>query len=760
MSGPVTTFSDLPEFLATVTTAQDPQSALRAGVARIAETFDAEVVAVVHEGQVISSVGFPRGDDHHRQLREVASGALGSLDIPTIGPTEASAVHLHTADCVVIVAREGEPLDRVELAHAQAMARILALALDLLESAGRERSLRLLTEEKIRENEQLLEEHRAQQRVLEAILRIQRLISQRRPVDAILQAITGEAAALLGADIAGVCLAASDGASHRALATGSDLGDSVARAMSETGLHELGRRAADGRLVTPRKLDLTLNKGPMQAVAIGAPVYDDGSPIGGFFVVKANSSATGDDIDAAAVQTFASQASIALTDASTLDELHHASHDLLTGLPNRALFQERFEQALDRAGRNGTTTALLFLDLDRFKAVNDNLGHAAGDALLKEIGARLADVGRLYETVARIGGDEFAIVLEDASRETAEAVAERLLSCVGEAISPVGTSGSSSASIGIALGEGGSHTTDELLRRADIAMYKVKAAGRAGKAVYDDSMGATRLDQNAVAEALQVALVGDQFVVHYQPILCLRTRTITGVEALVRWQHPDRGLLFPGDFIEAAEETGMIVPIGRRVLAMACQQTSEWRRAIPAACDLSVSVNLSGRQLEEERCARDVARALEDSGLDPSALTLEVTESIFAGDAEVAGARLRTLKDLGISLAVDDFGTGFSSLSYVHNYPFDVLKIDRSFVQGLGTAANRGAIVKTMVALGQEMSMKVVAEGIEELEELAQLRALRCSHGQGFLFSRPIAPESFAALMSSAPRMTEDVVAS
>jgi EAL domain-containing protein (putative c-di-GMP-specific phosphodiesterase class I) len=327
-----------------------------------------------------------------------------------------------------------------------------------------------------------------------------------------------------------------------------------------------------------------------------------------------------------------------------------------------------------------------------------------------------------------------------------------LLDGIGRVVDPSGFRGQPGASIGIALSGPNCRTTDELLRRADIAMYSVKASGRAGVATFDATMSHSRTGRAGLAEALDAALTNDELRVHYQPIVDLQTRQISGVEALVRWLDPERGLLLPDSFIDAAEETGMIIPVGRRILEIACGQMAAWRRDLPGAEDLHLSVNLSVRQLEHDQIQADVQDTLRLTELDPTALTLEVTESIFVNNATSARTRLHALKALGIGLAIDDFGTGFSSLGYIHNYPFDILKIDRTFVKGIGSTSNSGAIVRTMLALAKQLSMAVVAEGIESRAELAQLRALRCGYGQGYLFSKPMSAADLEQLLTTGGR--------
>ncbi len=730
---------ELPEFLSAISGEPDPGRALSRGILGIAETFAAEIVAVVSDEEVVASVGYRRGHVPTDELLGALADSTRSVEVPGVGPVRPTILRLREPADGVLIVRADEPLDSVEVSHAQAMTRILELAVSLLD--------------KIDENDRLLEEHRAHERVLEAILRIQRLISRRQPLDVILQAITTEAAFLLGADLAGIRLSVPDGLSHNSVASPTSAGQSLAESIPDKQLTAIGVWAMSKAVDDKQTLSVETRTGrEVDVTAYGCPVFDNGAPIGGLFVMARGGGDNSWSVDSATIQTFASQASIALTDANTVSDLENAFHDHLTGLANRELFHDRFSHAMDLAARKGTTTALLFLDLDRFKAVNDQFGHAAGDTLLREVGAELRAMSRAYDSVARIGGDEFAVLLEDTTEEAAELVAKRLFERITATVNPSGLPGRPGVSIGVALSGADSQSTDELLRRADIAMYSVKAAGREGVATYTDQMGRTKFDDQAMTNALQFALDRDEFLVHYQPIISLQNRQLSGVEALVRWRDPARGMIPPADFIAHAEETGLIVPLGRRVLAVACEQAAQWRRSTPLAGNLTLSVNVSPRQLEDDSLLTDVADILAQTGLTPSALTLEVTESIFVGNPDSAGRRLTELKDLGINLAIDDFGTGFSSLSYIHNYPFDVLKIDRSFVKGLGTTDNSGAVVRTMLALASQLSIQAVAEGIETPGELAQLRALRCTHGQGFLFSRPVAADELDALLPDAFR--------
>jgi len=441
-----------------------------------------------------------------------------------------------------------------------------------------------------------------------------------------------------------------------------------------------------------------------------------------------------------------------VTDRRALqDELaHQAFHDSLTGLVNRAVFRDRADHAIARAARLHQRPAILLLDLDGFKTVNDGLGHDAGDELLVAVGHRLQASGRSIDTVARIGGDEFAILLEDDARaDGAKAVADRVLAVLTTPFQVRGREVFVRASIGIAVAGAGT-TTDELLRNADAAMYAAKRAGKARYEFFRPVMHEEALAKFEVQGDLDRGLARSEFVLHYQPIVDLASGVVAGVEALVRWRHPTRGLLAPAEFIPIAEETGAIVPLGTWVLGEACRQTAAWRAADAARVDLWVSVNLSTRQLLEPNIVTAVREALRGSGLEPSALMLELTEgSLMQGITETAG-KLRELKELGVRLAVDDFGTGASSLSYLRRFPIDLLKIDKSFVDELGADDAQGPLlVQAILDIARTLHVDTIAEGIEEEEQLRGLREAGCRTGQGFLFARPLPAEDVGALIDA-----------
>jgi diguanylate cyclase (GGDEF)-like protein/PAS domain S-box-containing protein len=443
-----------------------------------------------------------------------------------------------------------------------------------------------------------------------------------------------------------------------------------------------------------------------------------------------------------------------------LDELEHqAFHDSLTGLANRALLRDRLEQALARSRRSAVPVAVLFCDLDGFKIINDTLGHDTGDLLLVEVARRLEQGLREGDTAARIGGDEFAIVVDLARPGDAVELAERLLDSLREPLVIEGREIPTRASIGIADSSADALDADELLCRADIAMYAAKSRGRDRLQSFEPAMQTELSARHLLQGDLRHAVLLDgALVLHYQPILDLETHAVDSVEALVRWNHPTRGLVPPDEFIPVAEETGLIMDIGRYVLREACWQTMQWR-SLPGAEDLCVSVNVSSHQLYDGHFITDVEASLRDSGLPASGLILELTESSLLSDTSRVHHRLATLRALGIRVAIDDFGTGYSSLSYLRSFPIDFLKIDRSFVNELGGVSNQQgrALVRSIIGIGHNLNVLVIAEGIEHESQLDELLGAGCDFGQGYLFGYPTPPDEIPELLARhrSPRGTE-----
>jgi diguanylate cyclase (GGDEF)-like protein/PAS domain S-box-containing protein len=449
------------------------------------------------------------------------------------------------------------------------------------------------------------------------------------------------------------------------------------------------------------------------------------------------------------------------------ERLRHASlHDALTGLPNRALICDRVERCLERSKRDADYHfAVLFLDLDRFKVVNDSLGHAAGDRLLTAVAERLA--GCLRETdsvaraadqvgqaggrlVARMGGDEFTVLLDSLrGPEDAARVAERILAAVCRPVDFDGQEIIVTASVGVVCGGPAYASGSEVLRDADAAMYKAKAAGKNRYAVFDDALHAAAVARLRLENDLRRAVDRGELLLHYQPIVSLSTRELTGYEALVRWRRDGR-LVSPADFIPIAEETGLIVPIGRWVLAEACRQLAAWTARNPTAIPrVSMNVNVSRRQFEDPDLLPHLHRVLAETAIDPARLTLEITESVIMHEPTAAGATLRRIKDAGVRLAMDDFGTGYSSLSCLHQFPLDELKVDRGFVCDVEARRDAAAVVHAIVGLAHNLGMSVVAEGLERMEQVAFLQALDCDYGQGYLFSKPLEAQAAEAFWTT-----------
>ena len=431
-----------------------------------------------------------------------------------------------------------------------------------------------------------------------------------------------------------------------------------------------------------------------------------------------------------------------ITDRKRAEEQlqHDAFHDSLTGLPNRALFMEHLRQAVERARRNqGYNFAVLFLDFDRFKVVNDSLGHVLGDQLLVELSSRLKASVRSVDTVARLGGDEFTVLLDGVSHpEDTQAVIGRIREAVAKPFHLGGHEVYTSVSMGVTASTVGYDSAEEVVRDADTAMYKAKQTGRARHVVFDPEMHSTAVELLSLETDLRKAVEQRELLLHYQPIISLGRQALVGFEALVRWQHPRRGLIPPAEFIPLAEETGLILQIGEWVLGEACRQLKEWRDRWATAHELYVSVNLSGRQFTQPDLVERVVRAAHEVKLPIRCLKLEVTESVLMENIDGATARLEKLRGLGVEIAIDDFGTGYSSLSYLHKLPIDTLKIDRSFVGMMSGEDENAEIVRTIITLGKSLGMQVVAEGVETAEQRALLKVLGCDAGQGYLFSKPL----------------------
>jgi diguanylate cyclase (GGDEF)-like protein/PAS domain S-box-containing protein len=441
-----------------------------------------------------------------------------------------------------------------------------------------------------------------------------------------------------------------------------------------------------------------------------------------------------------------------LTERKVLEERleHRAFHDPLTDLPNRHLFEDRLGHALRRTRRTKKgRVAVLFMDLDGFKVVNDSLGHEIGDRLLVEVAKRLKGCLRPEDTLARFGGDEFVVLVEDIeAADEAVRVAERIIDELKNRFVLNGRGLYARASIGIAVGEDRTKDPHDLLRDADTAMYRAKDVG-SGYSVFDRVMYEKAIDKLEVENDLGRAVEQEEFVVHYQPIVSLQTREVFAVEALVRWEHPERGLLDPDEFVPMAEESGLVIPMGEQILREACLMTKEWQEKHPRIPPLVMSVNLSARQLSRPDLAETVERVLGETGLEGNRLTLDVTETVYVRALAGNTATLDRLRGLGARISIDDFGVGYSSLAYLKRLPADFLKIDRSFVRGLGEDVEDMAIVRMIIELAHTLGFEVVAEGVESEEQAQQLQEMGCDMAQGYHFSKPLPPKEIPALLSS-----------
>ncbi|MEP6911292.1 MAG: EAL domain-containing protein [bacterium] len=468
------------------------------------------------------------------------------------------------------------------------------------------------------------------------------------------------------------------------------------------------------------------------------------------------------------------QERISRTLEDTKEHFRHAAfHDSLTGLPNRLMFSELLKVEIDSARhRPDYLFTVLFLDLDRFKNINDSLGHTHGDLLLVAFAQRLEGCLRPTDTLARFGGDEFAILLSSLDDPSdAIRVAERIQQELSAPFELDKNSAFTTASIGIALSSTGYDRPEDILRDADTAMYRAKENGKARYEMFDTGMHASAVSRMRLESDLRQAIEQQEFCIHYQPIIVMETGKLAGFEALVRWNHPERGLISPEEFIPAAEETGLIVPIGQWVLEHACMNIVEWQRQSPCFRMLSLSVNLSARQIAQSDMVDQVKRVLERSGLNPHCLKLEITESVVMENAEAAAAMFKQLRALGVQLSIDDFGTGYSSLSYLHRFPVNYLKIDRSFVSRMTEANDNAEIVRTIATLARNLGLEVIAEGVETQEQYQQLKALGCEYGQGYLFSYPVDPafvpsllakdleSGDAPILTTSPALEEPIVA-
>jgi len=746
----------LAEFLAVVSAVPDGAAATRATVERAARVLEAEVAAVVADGMVVTAVGFLAGRVPEEALTEIAGGLRGALDVPGAGRCHAVAAPLRTPEpAQLVVARSGEDgftVDEVSLIRG--MARVLELTLGTLRTLAAERR-------QAAENARLLTTLQARQRLLEHLSTIQRAIARRAPQSQIFDAITSGAQELIGDDAAGLRLVDTDDPAMLLLVSHQGLRPELAKRLWRTPAPLAG---APGQAMLRDELvviegyansphgNLDLADDRMQS-SMAAPVHENGTVVGALVVGSYREGRTYSRADREVLLAFAEHVSLAVTDAKTLHDMHEAFHDSLTGLASRALFMDRLDHGLACAAREESQVAVLFVDLDRFKVVNDSMGHAAGDLLLVEVADRLRTCLRDTDTAARIGGDEFAVLLQDLhGPQLATIVADQIIEVLHAPFEIRGKQVYINASVGVAFNTPNAQDAETLIQNSDLAMYQAKKSGTSACQVFEPSMQAARQKSLDLEAHLRGAIERDELMLCYQPIVDLTTGRVTGVETLVRWRHPERGIVPPLDFIPLAEATGLIFPIGRWVLEQACLQASEWNRRQHPQPPLTISVNLSALQLHQSDLPATVAQALEAADLDPRCLILEITESVLLHDTdtEAVTQRLQALKSLGVCLAIDDFGTGYSSLAYLRRFPVDILKIDKSFVDEVGHGSAASALARAIVNLGHTLQLATVAEGIETAEQLVEVRDSGCRFGQGYYFAKPLGIDEIDAFLSGA----------
>ena len=713
----------LTEYFTAVNAAEDEESAIAGAVERATEMVEAEVGAVVHEGRVHGAYGF--GPSVPEAGLFAAAAGQPVIVVPYVGELHAVANPLGAeAGEALIVARQAEPFTPEERQMLQGMGQVLGLALRSIRMLAAERHLRA-------EKERQATTAQTRQRLVESLLTIQRAISTRRPLPEILDAVTSGAADLLTG--ATVSLLLAEGGPDRRFTVASTCGDGVAPPES------MARAAMAGGAVLARP--------DPSGLMIAAPVRVTGEMAGS--LVAHLPGVTGQQCEQRdQLAAFAQQVSLALTDARTVEAVREAHHDQITGLPNRALFLKILNRVLASRATSTDPTSVLFIDLDRFKTVNDSLGHDAGDQLLALVARRLRACVRASDTTARLGGDEFAALLHDSPVEAATVVGERIVAALREPFRVAGRELFIGASVGVAISREAEQKSEELLNNADVAMYRAKRDGPGRVLVYEPYMHAEALDHLSLRGDLQRALREGELRLQYQPLVRLADGRTAGVEALIRWHSPTRGFVSPVDFVPIAEEFGLIVDIGQWVLETSAVQVAKWRRDFP---DLSLNVNVSGHQLVHPRFADNVLRALAIAGLPSSAVTLELTESVLMSEPELGMSALHLLRGLGVQLSIDDFGTGYSSLAYLRELPVDELKIDRAFIARAELTAEDLALVRTIVELAQILGLRVVAEGIENAAQLAALRKLGCGYGQGFHLCRPVDAAEVPRHLSGVP---------
>ena len=741
------------EFVAALMNAPDERTAIDDALERFVNCFDADAGAFVRGELVERTLGWPPAEVPVRALISASSGERDSVDVSAVGPCHVVAVPLDRDEETTLVLARAERFDADELGLLRGVTRVFALGLRFLGTRAAERR-------QAEENAELVSSLRERRALLEKLARIQRKISTRAPLDEVLEAITNGAADLLGDEVVGLRLI--DEREPDVMVMVASIG--VAPELRDL-LQRLPIGAGvGGRAITENRLCITeryqafdgaidaFSEDGLQA-AMAAPVHLEGQPAGSLVVASHRPGRVYSEAERDILIAFAEHASLALNDARTVDAMNNALdeamrqalHDDLTGLPNRACFFDRAEQALRNAARDGSYTAVLLFDLDRFKEINDTLGHKYGDRVLREIGPRIHSVMRSADTLARLGGDEFCVLLSriDGVGRAID-VAQRVVDTLEAPFEIDGMMLVVEASCGIAVAPNNGDNADVLLQRADVAMYVAKNS-HGSIVAYNDGLDVNTPDRLAMLGELRTAIAEQQLELHYQPQAHLGNGQVRAVEALVRWKHPTRGLFPPNEFIPMAEHTALIKPLTTWVLNDALRMRRRWlddpSLDVPDA--LRVAINLSTRSLLDDAFPSEVVEALERWNVPPHLLQLEITESGIMADPPRARRLLDDLAQVGVTLSIDDFGTGYSSLAYLKNLPVNQLKIDQSFVSHMRHDPNDAIIVRSVIDLGRNLGLETVAEGVEDHDTWSELSALGCDSAQGFFLARPMEAENF-----------------
>jgi diguanylate cyclase (GGDEF)-like protein len=735
----------LTEFLAVVADRPGGPAAQQAAVECAARALGADVAVLLIDHSVAAAVGLPAGDLPVYALTEVAAGRRTSLDLAG-HPHAVAFAEIGDAHGTLVLGRRQEPFTAEEVCLLRGIARVLELSLRTLRTAESERRYAA-------ENDRLLGFLDERQRLFEKLTGIQRQIARRAPLAEVFDSVVAAAHELLGVGMASISLADRDdrtlGSVVAAIGVPPELVAKLQRIpLAAGGLSGLAARGDELVFVedysrSPIAIP-TMSAAQLQSV-MATPVHENGQATGALAVGSYTGPREWDKGAQEIIKALAEHVSLAITDARMLDAMNEAFLDSLTGLASRALFLTRLEESL--AGG----VATLFVDLDRFKVVNDSLGHAAGDQLLIGVADRIRACLRDGDTAARLGGDEFAVLLPGVgSAAEVVPVAQRILEALREPFQLGNQDAFISSSIGIAFSARGDHDAQELMVHADLAMYQAKKHGKDRLEIFEPAMQEAFQATIALESDLRRAVLRHEFELRYQPIVNLRSHDITGVEALIRWQHPTRGLVPPMDFIPLAEESGMIVPIGEWVLREACQKIAEWNSR-RADRPLTVSVNVSAVQLDQNNLAQIVQAALDDSGLPAKQLVLELTESLLVDHRPATLDRLHEIKALGVRLAIDDFGTGYSSLAYLRRFPVDIIKIDKSFVDDVVDEPAAAALTHGIIQLGRALHLSTIAEGIEDAGQLTELTDGDCELGQGYFFAEPLTQAALGDLLFPTP---------